>query len=91
MGNEGGHIACLHEDSARTCKPTCKSLTSTPVRDDTTGSNSFNLVAAVPGHQMAVVHVVRFIIGELRVPLVRLHPLGVHGGHVHRANRIPLS
>lgn len=69
MGNEGGHIACLHENSARTCKPTCESLTSTPVRNDTTRSNSFNFVAAVPRHQMAVVHVVCFIIGELSVPL----------------------
>lgn len=65
MGNEGGHIACLHVYSAGACESTRKTLTSTPVRNDTTRSNSFNLVAAVPGHQVAVVHIVRLIIGEL--------------------------
>lgn len=66
MGNEGGHIACLHIHSARACESTGKTLACTPVRDNTTRSNSFNLVAAIPCYQMAVIYVVRFIIGELQ-------------------------
>ena len=50
MGDKGRHIACLHEYRARARESTRKTLAGTPVGDDTSGSNSFNLVFAVPGY-----------------------------------------
>lgn len=71
MGNERRHITRLHIHGARPCESTGKTLTCTPVGNDTTGSNTFDLVTAVPCHQMAIIHVVRFIISELKASLVQ--------------------